>query len=107
ETCALRILARQLGERSRERGAVLLEDDEGVLVVACGELVEPVDGPVEVLAHVGPGELGGGPLVVVGEGQQLVARGAVDLGGAHAGSVSGPGMAARGYVCRDPQRNGR
>ena len=59
--------------------AVLLDDDQSGSVVAPGDLVEPVDRPVEGVAEVGPPELGERPLAVLAEVEQQVAGGAIAL----------------------------
>jgi hypothetical protein len=56
--------------------AVVLDDDQGGAVIAPGDGVEPVDGPVEAVTDVGEGELGNGALVVLAQSDELVPRGA-------------------------------
>ena len=51
-----------------------------VCVVAAGDDVEPVDGPVEPVPHVGPAELRHGPVVLPGEGHEGVAGAPVGRG---------------------------
>ncbi len=65
-------------------GAVLLDDAQGVGVVAGGDVVEPVEGPVEAVG-AGPGESGVGGCVLAASLQQEVPRGK-ELGG---GAVPG------------------
>ena len=70
--------------------AVLGHDDEGRVVVAAGDRVEPVDRPVELLPDVGPGERGECLLVPPPQGDQLVTCLAVPLRRAHRPMLAPP-----------------
>ncbi len=70
----------ELREGEAPAGAVLLDDAQGVGVVPGGDVVEPVQGPVEAVG-AGPGEPGVGGLVVAAAFQQEVPGGQEPGGG--------------------------
>ena len=65
------------GEADALFAAVFLDDPQRGAVVAAGNDVEPIGGPVEVAGELWPGKSVGGP---VSDGEDLVTRGAVALG---------------------------
>ena len=71
--------------RALHPAAVLLDDHQRRPVVAAGDGVEPVDGPVEPVPEVGPLELRVRPVGVLAQVQQQVPGVPVALGRGHQG----------------------